>query len=91
MKIVYGKSALRDLESIRAYIARDNPNAARRVVERIEQVAGRLENFPYSGRPGPRGVRLLSVPGLPYIVIHRVQSDAARIVAIFHTARNRQF
>jgi plasmid stabilization system protein ParE len=67
MKIVYGKSALRDLELIRAYIARDNPNAARRVVERIEQVAGRLEIFPC------------------------VQSDAVRIVAVFHTARNRQF
>jgi toxin ParE1/3/4 len=91
MKIVYGKSALKDLESIHVYIARDNPDAARRVVERIVQVTGRLENFPYSGRPGPRGVRLLSVPGLPYIVIHRVQSDTVRVVAIFHTSRNRQF
>ena len=91
MKIVYGKGALRDLESIRTYIARDNPDAARRVLGRIEQVANRLENFPYSGRSGPRGVRLLSVPGLPYIVIHRVQGDAVRIVAISHTARNRQF
>jgi toxin ParE1/3/4 len=91
MKIVYGKGALKDLEAIQTYIARDNPDAARRVVERIEQAARRLENFPYSGRPGPRGIRLLSVPGLPYIVIHRVQSDTTRIVAIFHTSRNRQF
>jgi plasmid stabilization system protein ParE len=55
MKIVYGKSALKDLEAVRTYIARDNPDAARRVIERIEQAARRLENFPYSGRPGPRG------------------------------------
>jgi toxin ParE1/3/4 len=91
MKIVYGKSALKDLEAIRTYIARDNPDAARRVVERIEQATSRLENFPHSGRLGPRGVRLLSVPGLPYIVIHRVRSDVVRIVAVFHTSRDRQF
>jgi toxin ParE1/3/4 len=91
MKIAYGKSALKDLEAIRIYIARDNPDAARRVIERIEQATSRLESFPYSGRPGPRGIRLLSVSGLPYVVIHRVQADTVKVVAVFHTSRNRQF
>ncbi|MBX9776387.1 MAG: hypothetical protein K2Y71_18560 [Xanthobacteraceae bacterium] len=36
-------------------------------------------------------MRLLSIPGLPYIVTHRVQDETVRIVAVFHTSRNRQF
>jgi toxin ParE1/3/4 len=91
MKIVYLRSALRDLESIRSYIAKFDVNAADRVVARIQQATTRLGNFPYSGRAGPAGVRLLSVTGLPYIVIHRVSGDTVKVVAIFHTSRNRQF
>jgi toxin ParE1/3/4 len=91
MKVVYVRGALKDLETIRAYIAQDNPEAARRVIARIGQSASRLETFPYSGRQGPRGIRLLSVPGLPYVVIHRVGDDVVRVVAVFHTSRNRRF
>jgi toxin ParE1/3/4 len=91
MRVVYLKSALRDLEVIRTYIAREDVEAARLVVARIERSVERLANFPYSGRPGPRGTRLLSVPGLPYVVIHRVQGETVKIAAVFHTARNRRF
>jgi toxin ParE1/3/4 len=91
MKVIYLRPALRDLEAIRSYIARDDLEAARRVIARIKRSAERLENFLYPGRPGPRGIRLLSVPGLPYVVIHRVQDEVVRIVAIFHAARNRRF
>jgi len=91
MKVIYHRSALRDLEAIHKYIAKDNLDAANRVVARIRQATSRLENFPYSGRIGPRGVRLLSVTGLPYIVIHRVDDQTVRIVAVFHTSRNRRF
>jgi toxin ParE1/3/4 len=91
MKVLYLRGALRDLEAIRNYVARDDPNAARRLVARIEQAASRLENYPLSGRPGPRGTRLLSIPGLPYIIIHRIRDDTVRIVAVFHTSRNRRF
>jgi toxin ParE1/3/4 len=91
MKVVYLRSALRDLEAIRSYVARFDLNAADRVVARIQQATTRLENFPYSGRSGPAGVRLLSVSGLPYVVIHRVSGDTVKIVAIFHTSRKRRF
>jgi toxin ParE1/3/4 len=91
MKVVYLKPALRDLEVIKNYIARDDADAARRVVAQIEYSVKRLINFPYSGRPGARGTRLLSVPNLPYVVIHRVQDETVKIVAIFHTSRNRRF
>jgi toxin ParE1/3/4 len=93
MKILYLRSALKDLQDIRTYIARENPVAAERVVARIAQAASRLENFPYSGRSGRRGsaVRLLSVTGLPYIVVHRIVGETVRIVAVFHSSRNRRY
>jgi toxin ParE1/3/4 len=91
MKIIYHRGALRDLQTIRSYIARDDPEAASKVVSRIEKSISLLEKAPHIGRPGPRGARLISVPGLPYIVIHRIRGDAVSIVAVFHTSRNRQF
>jgi toxin ParE1/3/4 len=91
MKLIYAKSALRDLDDIRKYIAKDDPHAAERVVQRIMLVASRLESLPFLGRPGRRGARLLTVAGLPYVIIHRVRNDEVKIVAVFHTARDRGF
>jgi addiction module RelE/StbE family toxin len=91
MKLVYSARSLRHLRSIHAYIAQDNPAAADRVVERIRDATSRLVNFPYSGRPGPKGTRLLSVPGAPYIVVHRVRGNEVTVLTILHTARNRSF
>jgi len=53
---------LRDLVSLRAYIAQDSAFAAERQVERILAVAIKLAQFPESGRPGRRaGTRELVV------------------------------
>ncbi|MEI9805332.1 MAG: type II toxin-antitoxin system RelE/ParE family toxin [Pseudolabrys sp.] len=90
MKVIYLRGALRDLEAIRSYIAQENPDAAGKVVDRIEQAIARLDVLPLSGRPSLNGTRLLSVPGYPYVVIHRVSGATVRIVAIFHTARRRR-
>jgi toxin ParE1/3/4 len=89
MKVVYFKSASRDLDNIRNYIAQDNSEVAERVVARIKSVIGLLENHPFMGRPGKRGTRLLTLSGLPYLVIYRVRNDEVRVVAVFHSARNR--
>jgi toxin ParE1/3/4 len=95
LRIAYKRRALADLDSISAYIARENPLAARRVVGRILQSLKRLEGFPYSGRAGTKpGTRELSVPGLPYLVIYRIFEERddgiVEIVAVYHTARNRK-
>ena len=90
MKLTYSRRSLRHLQAIRDYIARDNPEAADQTVHRIRMAVNRLAGFPHSGRPGPRETRLLSVPDLPYIVVHRVDDDIVKIVAVFHTSRNRR-
>ena len=65
MKIVYRKSALGDLESIRSYIARDNPDAARRVVERIEQPRADYRIFRIQGGLGRAGSGFYRCLGCP--------------------------
>ena len=73
------------------YIANDNPAAAKRVVQRIEESIGRLLIIPMSDRPGTaKGTRLLAVPRLPYIVVHQVRGETVDILAVLHTARRRR-
>jgi toxin ParE1/3/4 len=91
MIIRWDARALRDLEAIHEYIAHDDPAAAKRVVQRIEDSIGRLLIIPMSGRPGvAKGTRLLAVPGVPYIVVHRVRGETVDILAVIHTARRRR-
>ena len=91
MKLLFKRRALRHLKQIHAYIAKDNPAAAARVVKRIEEVASRLSFMPMSGRPGVvKGTRLLVVPGLPYIAAYRVRAANVEILSVLHTARRRR-
>ncbi len=90
MKLVYKRRALRHVEAIHDYIARNDPEAAKRVISRIEHAISWLSTIPLSARPmGAAGTRLLVVPGLPHVVVHRVRQDTVDITAVFHTARNR--
>ena len=83
MKLRWDARALKDLESIYEYIANDDPAAAKRVVQRIEKSVGRLLIMPMSGRPGvAKGTRLLAVPRVPYIVIHRVRGKIVDMLAV---------
>ncbi|HEY7244765.1 MAG TPA: type II toxin-antitoxin system RelE/ParE family toxin [Xanthobacteraceae bacterium] len=49
MKVRYERGALADLDEIFAYIARDNRQAAARLVGRIEQVVRQIGETPYLG------------------------------------------
>jgi plasmid stabilization system protein ParE len=91
MKLRYKARALADIEAIHQYISARDRHAADGVVTRIEKSIARLLVLPLSGRPG-RGVatRLLVVPGLPYVVVHRVGDETIDIVAVLHTARRRR-
>jgi plasmid stabilization system protein ParE len=91
MRLAYSRRSLRHLQGIYDYIAVDNAAAAARVVVRIRAAADRLRMLPLSGRPARGGVRILSVAGLPYIVIYRVLENEVRILTVFHTSRNRSF
>jgi addiction module RelE/StbE family toxin len=85
MKILWSFEALADLESIRAYIARERPAAARKVALQIKESVKRLENFPLSGRTGRvKGTRELVIPGTSYIAAYMIQNGKVQIAAVLH-------
>jgi len=65
MTIIYSARSLRHIKAIHDYIAQHDPAAADRTVERLREATRRLQTLRYSGRPGPHGTRILSVPNLP--------------------------
>jgi len=88
MRVVWTAPAARDLEAIGDYIARRNPGAARRTVQRIRARTRTLIVHPYLGRPGRvTGTRELVVTSTPFIVAYRVVDDRIEILAVFHGAR----
>ena len=85
MKIRWSPTAVSDLRAIRAYIANENPTAARKIAIRIRESVNRLVNFPLSGRTGRvLGTRELVVPGTSYIAAYRIQGEELQIAAVLH-------
>lgn len=91
----YLPAAEQDLVDILDYIARDNPDAARAFVDRVEQGIGRLACFPKSG-PQPRdprlrrlGYRVLVVDD--YLVFYVLIRHTVQIRRVIHGARRYEF
>jgi len=85
MKLLWSPTAVSDLQSIREYIARDNPSAARKIAERIRESVNRLIEFPLSGRAGRvPGTRELVIPGTSYIAAYRTHGGEVQIAAVLH-------
>ena len=88
MHVRWLKRALKNLDDEAEYIARDNPQAAVRIVERIAASIDRLATHPASGRPGRvPGTRELVISGTPYVVPYRVRDETVQILRVFHAAR----
>jgi toxin ParE1/3/4 len=93
MKIVVREKADRDLDSIFAWIAKDNPRAAAGMIRRIRQRIGRLATpgLEHMGRPGlDPGTRELVEP--PYIVVYEVHEARGEIEVLYivHGAQDRE-
>ncbi len=88
-------AAEQDLLDILDYIGRDNPDAARAFVDRVDRAIGRLAFFPRSG-PQPRdlrlrrlGYRVLVVDD--YLVFYVLIRRTVQIRRVIHGARRYEF
>jgi len=81
--------AQQDYGDIWDYIARDNPEAADRLLRRIDKKLELYASNPRMGRtrdnlaPGLR-----SFPVVPYLVFYRATSDGIELVRVLHGARD---
>ncbi|HEY4775896.1 MAG TPA: type II toxin-antitoxin system RelE/ParE family toxin [Xanthobacteraceae bacterium] len=89
MNIIWSPQAIDDLASVRAYIAQDDPAAARRVVLHIVRTIEQLlPDNPHLGRPGRvPGTREFVIAKTPYIVPYRVHRGLLQILRVYHGAR----
>jgi toxin ParE1/3/4 len=83
--IVWSPRAIAHLADLRAYITRDNPDAANRIGSTLLAAVERLAELPNLGRPGRiAGTRELVVPGTPYVIPYRMRGDRLEVIAVFH-------
>lgn len=88
MKSAWTRLALSDLGSAYDYIAEEDPSAAVRMIERIEEALEAVGRHPQIGRPGRvEGTRELVVSGTPFIVPYRVKAKRIEVLALIHGAR----
>ncbi|MEC8443864.1 MAG: type II toxin-antitoxin system RelE/ParE family toxin [Pseudomonadota bacterium] len=92
MQLKWTDLAANDLETIEAYITKDNSSAvAMDVVISILNVTEQvLVTYPRAGRPGRvRNTRELVIDGQPYIVIYRENRErlSVEILRVLHEAQ----
>jgi toxin ParE1/3/4 len=91
VEIVWSRRARARLEEIRAYVARDKPDAAGRLATRIVAVVEALRNHPNLGHVGAEpGIRELVIGGTPYAVLYSVKRTQVTITTIWHGAQSRK-
>ncbi len=90
MEIKWLRKALLNLDQEAEYIANDDPQAARLVVQRIYNAVSLLNDNPSLGHPGRLpGTHELVIPKTRYIVPYRVRPRLQRIeiLRVFHASR----
>jgi plasmid stabilization system protein ParE len=83
--------ALVDFDEAQAWIAHENPAAARMVAQRIHAAVLRLLEHPHAGNAGRvSGARLWVVSRTPYLVVYRVRGEFLEILRLWHGRRDWQ-
>ena len=83
----------RDLDEIWNFIGveRDNPTAARRLVERLFEAFSALAKQPFLGEARKDlGANVRAFVVRPYVVLYRPQPNGVQIAQVVHSARDIQ-
>ena len=90
MRVRFTRPAQADLEAIYAYVSKENPAAAARLVTRLIDRVLTLARTPYEGREidEPNG-RVIIIPRDRYFIFYAIEGDEIHITHIRHTSRRR--
>ena len=90
--VIWAEPALADLEEIYRFIAKDSPQYARSMVERLTTAAARLGDFPQLGEIVPqfaqRNYRQLAVGAYRLVYREDVHEGRVIVLAAIHGARD---
>ena len=88
-RVSWSPTALDDVDSIAEYINRDSPAYTRAVVNKILDIARKLEAFPNAGRIVPElsDAEIREQFVYSYRIIYRTQNNEVLIIAVVHGRR----
>jgi plasmid stabilization system protein ParE len=89
-QVIWAPSALKDVEAIAEYIARDSPEQAALFVTRVLEATDRLADFPKSGRIIPEIASdcCREIIYGAFRIMYRLERDEVWITAVVHGARD---
>jgi toxin ParE1/3/4 len=89
LKVTYLETAILDLKSIYAYIARDSKKYARLEVRKIKSFVDSLKDFPLKGKfyQTIKDQEIRSIVFRNYIIFHSVSTTHIKILTIHHHSR----
>ena len=88
-EVIWAEPALNDLDAVADYIALDNPEAARRLVQKIFEHVGYLQSHPRLGsKPQElKGWRYRQIVEPPCRIFYRKDSDRILILHVMRSER----
>ncbi len=89
MKIRFLNSAMQDMQEIKDYIARDNPAAARRLIQSFKKKTNQLIQHPFSGRVIPETMdrNLRELLASNYRIMYQVSERFITVFAVYESHR----
>jgi plasmid stabilization system protein ParE len=89
MNVHWTDTALRHLDAIHGYIARDSPAYARRMVDRLTHRSQQIAEFPLSGRMVPEyeTTQIREAIEGPYRIIYYIKPGQIDVLAVIHGAQ----
>jgi plasmid stabilization system protein ParE len=90
MKVRWSETALAETEAIFSFIHERNRSAAASIVQRFEELAALLSEFPLAGHlTDETDVRAISVVRYPFVVFYTIDDGAAEVIILHvrHTAQ----
>ena len=90
MNVYWTDTAQDHLAAIHAYIAKDSPEYAMRMVDRLTRRSQQIADFPFSGRVVPEFTvsQIREVLEGPYRVLYHVKTGQIDVLAVIHAARD---
>ncbi len=91
-QVIWQPQALADLENVFDYLSEHIPETARSKINEIYESAGRLENFPLSGRIIPE-IGLADKREIihhQFRIMYKIVGDEVHITTVIHGARDFQ-
>jgi len=89
VSIIWTEEALRDIDSIAAFISKDSEFYAKQFVQKIFQTVIKLERYPEIGKPLPELPQSVYKEILfkKYRIIYRFDEKHVYIISVHHSAR----